>query len=198
MRDDPAPRPAATIPARGEASAAHGGAHSAAFVTGIGGRIRELRAERGLTLSELALRAGIGKATLSGLEAGTRNPTLETLYAVAGRLGVPLAALLTGGPREPMHGDSVTGELLEVFADPAATTELYRLRIRPGRRQTSPAHPPGTTEYLTVYEGVARVGPKDAAFLVAAGEHVSWVADVPHVYEATGDVEVLASLVIRY
>lgn len=172
--------------------------HSTAFTTGIGNRIRALRTERGLTLSELALRAGIGKATLSGLEAGTRNPTIETLYAVSAQLGVPLASLLSEGPREPMHGDSVTGELLEVFADGTVTTELYRLRIRPGRLQTSPAHPPGTTEYLTVYEGVARVGPKNAPFRVAAGEHMSWVADVPHVYEAEGDAEVVASLVIRY
>ncbi|MFD3516690.1 helix-turn-helix domain-containing protein [Streptomyces sp. NPDC058657] len=186
MEDHPAPGTPRTAP------------HSAAFTAGIGHRIRELRTARGLTLSELALRAGIGKATLSGLEAGTRNPTLETLYAVTGRLGVPLAELLTEGPREPLHGDSVTGELLEVFADPAATTELYRLRIRPGRVQTSPAHPPGTTEYLTVYEGVARVGPKDAPLRVAAGEHVRWAADVPHVYAAEGDTEVVASLVIRY
>ncbi|MFR9803164.1 helix-turn-helix domain-containing protein [Pseudonocardia sp. RS010] len=36
-----------------------------------------------MSLSELARRASVGKATLSGLEAGTRNPTLDTLHAVA-------------------------------------------------------------------------------------------------------------------
>src|SRR4051812_41709202 len=56
----------------------------------VGQRLRRLREERGLSLSALARAAGLGKATLSGLEHGTRNPTLETLYAVAGALGVPL------------------------------------------------------------------------------------------------------------
>jgi hypothetical protein len=31
-----------------------------------------------------------------------------------------------------------------------------------------------------------------------AGEHISWQSDVPHVYQAYGDEEVLASLVVRY
>lgn len=60
----------------------------------LGSRIRRLRVECGVSLSELARRAGIGKATLSGLETGSRNPTVETLLAVAAQLGVPLAALL--------------------------------------------------------------------------------------------------------
>ncbi|NJA56315.1 helix-turn-helix domain-containing protein, partial [Streptomyces sp. NEAU-H3] len=60
----------------------------------VGARIRELREARALSLSALARRSGLGKATLSGLEAGTRNPTLETLYAVTTALGVPLTAAL--------------------------------------------------------------------------------------------------------
>ena len=48
-------------------------------------RLRALREERGISLSTLARLAGVGKATLSGLENGTRNPTLETLYAVTAR-----------------------------------------------------------------------------------------------------------------
>ena len=58
----------------------------------VGARISTLRTERGLSLSALARAAGIGKGSLSELEAGQRNPTLDTLYAVAGPLGVPLTA----------------------------------------------------------------------------------------------------------
>lgn len=54
--------------------------------TGIGRRIRRLREERGISLSALARAAGVGKATLSGLENGTRNPTLETLWAITAEL----------------------------------------------------------------------------------------------------------------
>lgn len=66
----------------------------------VGRRLRELREERGLSLSALARRSGTGKATLSELEAGRRNPTLETLYALTTALGVSLSAALTD-PRGP-------------------------------------------------------------------------------------------------
>ncbi|WP_344749798.1 helix-turn-helix transcriptional regulator [Streptosporangium vulgare] len=51
--------------------------------------MRGLREERGISLSALARAAGVGKATLSGLENGTRNPTLDTLWAITTELGVP-------------------------------------------------------------------------------------------------------------
>ncbi|GAA0964199.1 XRE family transcriptional regulator [Actinocorallia libanotica] len=169
------------------------------FAAEIGRRIRDLRLARGISLSELAHRASVGKATLSALESGTRNPTVETLYAITAQLDVPLAAVLTdpGAPAaEAVHGESVTAELLETFEDGGCITELYRLRIRPGRRQVSPAHPEGVTEHLTVFAGTARVGPLDAPLTVPAGAHASWRSDVPHLYEADGEVH--AALLIRH
>ncbi len=171
------------------------------FAAGIGRRIRDLRQARGISLSELAHRASVGKATLSALESGTRNPTVETLYAITAQLDVPLAAVLTDpGVRaaEEVHGEAVTARLLETFDDPGCTTEIYRLHIRPGRLQTSPAHPEGVTEHLTVFSGTARVGPVDAPLVIPAGSHASWRSDVPHLYAAETGEEVHAALVIRH
>ena len=177
---------------------------AADYAAQIGVSVRRLRRERGISLSALARSAGIGKATLSGLEDGSRgNPTIETLYAIAGRLGVPIGALLpepTYAEQVPLvaiHGTAVSAALLETFADPDVDTELFRLHIRPGYEQTSPAHPPGTVEYLTVFRGTARVGRPDELHVVPSGGHVSWTADVPHVYSTVGTEDVFASLVIR-
>jgi transcriptional regulator with XRE-family HTH domain len=175
----------------------------AAFAAQVGRRIQRLRRARGLSLSELAHRAAIGKATLSGLEAGTRNPTLETLYAITAQLDVPLATVLID-PGDPIttvtavQGAAVSAVLLETFTDAAVMTELYRLRIRPGRAQLSPAHPPGVMEYLTVFSGLARVGPADDPITAGPGEHVRWAADVPHLYAAENGTEVHAGLLIRH
>ncbi|MEO3746475.1 helix-turn-helix domain-containing protein [Plantactinospora sp. B5E13] len=168
----------------------------------VGRRLRELREARGLTLSELARMAGVGKATLSGLENGSRDPRLETLYAIAAALGVPMSALTLdrGAPvstAAPVRGEAVVSTLLEVFEEPAATYELFALRIVDGVEQVSPAHPAGVTEHLTVFSGHARVGPVDAPVPVGPGEHVSWAADTPHLYAAAGPDEVRATLLIR-
>jgi XRE family transcriptional regulator, regulator of sulfur utilization len=168
----------------------------------IGRRLRALREARGVSLSALARSAGIGKATLSGLENGTRNPTLETLYAVTAQLGVPLAAVLaqpdTHGEPSVVRGQAVIGTLLEFFDDGDTTYELYRIVVPPGPAQESPAHRRGVTEHITVFQGVLCTGPVDAPVLVCAGEHHSWAADVPHVYAAVGTDEVQASLLMRY
>ena len=175
--------------------------HASTLAQEIGRRIQALRAERGVSLSELARSANLGKATLSTVEAGTRNPTLETLYAIATQLEVPLAALLAPTAvrtaSATVHGTAVTAQLLEAFTDAGISTELYRLTIRPGPTQNSPAHPRGVVEYLTVFSGTAVVGPAQAPSTVSAGGHVSFAADVPHIYRALGE-EVHASLLIRH
>ncbi|MEV0902438.1 XRE family transcriptional regulator [Actinoplanes sp. NPDC049802] len=168
----------------------------------VGQRVRRLRLERGTSLSALARAAGIGKATLSGLEHGTRNATLETLHAVAGVLGVPVTTLLLepGAPPEQMaevQGSAVTPTLIEVFREPGVTFELLHLRVRPGVSQRSPAHAPGVTEHLTAVTGVLRVGRAEEPVIVRPGEHHSWRADAAHIYEALGDEQATAVLLIR-
>lgn len=164
----------------------------------VGRRIRLLREEHGISLSELARRAGIGKATLSGLENGFRNPTLETLWAITAELGVPLASLLAAGTTSVIRGTAVEGVLLQVFEDESVTYELYRLVIPAGSTQVSPAHHEGVTEHMTIFAGVLSAGPVNAPLLAGAGEHITWRSDVPHTYATVGDEDVQASLLIRY
>jgi XRE family transcriptional regulator, regulator of sulfur utilization len=181
------------------AAASEGGARPALTegAAEVGGRVREFRERRGLSLSELARRASVGKATLSGLEAGVRNPTLDTLHAVAAALDLPLTALL-GPPPGALHGAAVEMRLLRVFDDGPVTYELYRMRIPAGLAQRSPAHHAGVTEHATVFSGVLETGPVDAPQRAGPGDHVEWAADVPHAYAALGESDVLAGLLIRY
>jgi XRE family transcriptional regulator, regulator of sulfur utilization len=169
----------------------------------VGAHVRALREAQRLTLSELARRAGIGKATLSELEAGLRNPTLETLYGLTTALGVPLSAALPAPSRgharaRTVRGAAVDATLTARFDDEDATTELYRLRIRRGRTQRSAAHAPGVTEIVLVFRGVAVVGPAGAPITVEAGAEARWRADVEHVYATATDEDVAAALLIRY
>ncbi|RKE17616.1 helix-turn-helix domain-containing protein [Streptomyces sp. TLI_171] len=169
----------------------------------VGVRLRELRTARGLSLSELARRSGLGKATLSGLEAGVRNPTLETLYALTTALGLPLSAALpvadsaAADRRSDVSGRVLDAVLLDRFEGVDAVTETYRIRIRPGGVQHSAPHTPGTTEQLTVLAGTARAGDAGSPALLGPGDHHTWAADAPHSYRAL-DGEVEAVLLVRH
>ncbi|MGH8829277.1 MAG: helix-turn-helix domain-containing protein, partial [Jiangellaceae bacterium] len=60
----------------------------------IAASLQRERRRVGLSLAEVARRAGIAKSTLSQLESGTGNPSVETLWALSLALGVPFAQLV--------------------------------------------------------------------------------------------------------
>jgi transcriptional regulator with XRE-family HTH domain len=67
---------------------------------GIGARLQAARAERGISLREVARRAGAGEGVAVAVARGTM-PAIDTLEALAGALGVSAAWLAFGeGPRE--------------------------------------------------------------------------------------------------
>lgn len=152
-------------------------------------RITLLRQDRGLTLSALAHEAGIGKGTLSELEAGSRNPTLETLYALAGPLGVPLTGILGDETGRSVSDAVVDARLLTVRRhDDGGTTEVFWLTLAAEGMRMSPPHRPGTSEHLLVARGSARVGPLGDERDLQAGESHAWRADTAHSYASLGGV----------
>ncbi|GAA2304806.1 XRE family transcriptional regulator [Streptomyces kunmingensis] len=169
----------------------------------VGRRLKGLRGERGLSLSELARRSGVGKGTLSELESGLRNPTLETLYALTTALGSPLSAVLDDPPagvrdgEGGVSGSAVTAVLLERYEDAEAATDVFRVTIADGATQDSTAHVPHTTESLMVLSGTAVVGLPEAPQTVGPGGHAHWRADAPHRYAAPHG-EVHGILFVRY
>ena len=61
----------------------------------VGGTIRALRHEKGITLPELAERATLSKGLLSKIEnSDESNPSLDTLHKIAEALDEPLAVFL--------------------------------------------------------------------------------------------------------
>lgn len=163
-----------------------------ALAAGVGARLRGARQDRGLSLSELARRAGLGKGTLSELEAGTRNPTLETLFALTTALGLPLSAAL---PSEQPPPDAVGGAVDAWLVERTGRAEVFRLRVRADAVQRSAPHAPGVTEQVLVVQGRLRLGPDQD--LLGPGQALEYPGDVPHVWRAEGG-DVSAVLVMRY
>ncbi|WP_405940165.1 XRE family transcriptional regulator [Streptomyces sp. NBC_00726] len=164
----------------------------------VGRRLRALRTGMDVSLSELARRSGVGKGTLSELESGRRNPTLETLYALTTALGRPLSAVLSdplpdgapSGQPAGVSGSAVTAVLIERYEDGEAVTDVFRVTIHAGAVQQSEAHVPGTAESLMVLAGTAVVGRPDDLSTVGPGASARWRADEPHVYSAPdGDAQ---------
>jgi transcriptional regulator with XRE-family HTH domain len=63
------------------------------FRRAVGERVKGLRMGKGLTQADVAELANIDRAEVSKFENGRHDPRLETLWRIAGALGVSVASL---------------------------------------------------------------------------------------------------------
>jgi transcriptional regulator with XRE-family HTH domain len=66
----------------------------------FGTRLRELRRAAGLTQTQLATKAGLGRSAIARLEAGVHIPSWDTVQALARALGVDCRAFEVSPPAE--------------------------------------------------------------------------------------------------
>lgn len=157
--------------------------------------VRREREGQGFSAAELARRAGVSKATISQLEAGAANPSVETLWAVATALDVPFSLFVEDGPEPPRliragqssgirAADAPYEALLLSAGAPRTRRDLYVLRAEPGQPRLSRPHPRGTVEHLVLVTGRARVGPVDDPYELGPGDYLRYAGDAPYVFEA--------------
>jgi transcriptional regulator with XRE-family HTH domain len=162
--------------------------------THIATNLRALREQRNLSIVTLAARSGVARATLTKLEAGVGNPTIDTLYALADALGAALGEVIgepntarveviRAGEGTHVHG-AVSGRLLDRIHG-HRLAEVYDISFATRARRAA-AHPQGVVESLLLTSGRLLVGPASAPIELAAGDFIRFPGDVPHLYQALG------------
>jgi transcriptional regulator with XRE-family HTH domain len=68
---------------------------NASALQAVAGNLQKWRVRRGMSVSALARAAGVSKSTISELERHSGNPSLDTLWALARALEIPLGFLFT-------------------------------------------------------------------------------------------------------
>jgi transcriptional regulator with XRE-family HTH domain len=169
--------------------------HPAPPLALIAAALRRERERAGISLAELARRAGLAKSTLSQLENGTGNPSIETLWSLGVALGVPFSRLVE--PPAPAVRVIKANDQTRLRADRAdfaasllsagsthARRDLYVMELEPGEPREAEAHIPGSVEHVVVAAGRLRTGPTDEHVDLEPGDYASFPGDVPHRYEA--------------
>jgi transcriptional regulator with XRE-family HTH domain len=161
----------------------------------MGDALRIERSRTGLSLTEAASRAGIGKSTLSVLESGAGNPSVETLWALASVYDIPLSRIID--PPAPdvevtrvadlsflESGDSAYRVALVTAGQTSRRRDLFYVTAEPGAVKTSDPHPRGTVEYVLITTGVAVVGVQGHEVRLNPGDCIRYPGDLPHSFEA--------------
>jgi transcriptional regulator with XRE-family HTH domain len=167
----------------------------------VGTNLRRLRTDQSLSLSDLSRSSGVAKATLSALESGRGNPTLETLSALAAALEIPMGDLITAADPPPVtivrsdEGTNVPGtandlRLIARFT-PGGTVEVYEAQWPKRSTRNAGGHGPGTREHVFVTRGGLKVGPLGREVGLSGGDYATFAADEPHLYEARAGTRAL-------
>jgi XRE family transcriptional regulator, regulator of sulfur utilization len=175
-------------------SAAHGAGGPVAR------NLRRWRMTREMTLAALAERAGVAKSTVSLIERGHGNPSVETISALAAALRVPFASIFHEEPpademtliREHdspviaveqvgLQGDRLTIRHL-LTRTGGALIEIYTLVLQRGAVRYADAHVTGLFEHATVCTGSVEISTDSFSEVLNTGDLLSFRADRPHSY----------------
>ena len=163
----------------------------------LAANLRRLRIARHLSLSELARATRISKATLSSIENGRANPTVDTLAGLAGALRVSIAELLEepplgevrivrGAQARVSQLDGIAQRGLDEFAVDGEL-RLAEICVAAHQAHELDAKAVGSRADVFVLEGKLIAGPVERITELTAGDYTSFPTDVPHVYEAGRD-----------
>jgi transcriptional regulator with XRE-family HTH domain len=156
---------------------------------------------RELTLTALAQQAGVAKSTVSLIERGQGNPSIDTVWALASALRVPFASLFHDDRPPAGEVTVVRADDTSVIAvDPAGLPlgglvarhlltrpggdliEIYTLALAVGAVRHSEAHASGLFEHLTITAGTVEVSSASFREVIGQGDLISFRADRPHTY----------------
>jgi XRE family transcriptional regulator, aerobic/anaerobic benzoate catabolism transcriptional regulator len=116
------PTPKIAPPRIGHTSKSEG-----AFLSTLGGRVRELRARRGMTRKMLSVEADVSERHLAQLESGEGNISVALLRRIAGALSVSIGELFER-EAEPSAEEKLLAQVLEQLPPHRVQQALARLR----------------------------------------------------------------------
>ncbi len=156
----------------------------------VGPRLKRIRSERGVTLTDLSARTGISKSTLSRLENGQRKPSLELLLPLAQAYRVPLDDLVgapeVGDPRIRLKPRRVKGRTVLPLTRQPGGVQAWKIIIPASQSTPSPRVHDGY-EWLYVLSGRMRLILGDQDWVLGVGEAVEFETVLPHWFGSTGE-----------
>ncbi|WP_457253257.1 helix-turn-helix domain-containing protein [Pedococcus sp. P5_B7] len=163
----------------------------------VGPRLKQLRAQRGVTLSALAETTGISTSTLSRLETGQRRASLELLLPLAQAYRVPLDDLVgapeVGDPRVRLKASTRNGRTVLPLTRQPGGVQAWKIIVPPSNSTPKPKAHEGY-EWLFVLSGRMRLVLGDHDLVLGPGEVAEFDTRVPHWFgsDGRGAAEVLS------
>lgn len=170
--------------------------------------LKRLRLERNLSLGQLAELCQVSKVMLSQIEKAETNPTVNTIWKIAGGLKVSYTTLLSEHSPEATLvrkedarlQRSENGVCFYGYYDTTATRnfEQFIMEIAPLSSYQSVGHQTHSEEYLTILEGELLLTANGESYQLKEADSICFVADVSHTYTNPTNKLLRAVMIIYY
>ncbi|WP_449282977.1 helix-turn-helix domain-containing protein [Leucobacter sp.] len=154
----------------------------------LGPRLRAARQERGWTLDELAGLAGMSVSTLSRLESGKRQASLELLLPLTRRLGIRVDDLLEPRDRDPRvrrRAIQRDGMTIAPLTREESEVRAFKITYHPGAPELELQVHEGH-EWLYVLSGRLELALGEQELVLSRGEAAEFDTTTPHRMRAAG------------
>jgi transcriptional regulator with XRE-family HTH domain len=173
----------------------------------VGSRLRELRAERDLSLRALAERSKLSANTVSLIERGLSSPSVDTLQRLATGLQVPISSFFE--TEEPLARLVVTRSASRVrrrcpgmtiehlgtgLADHAFASFLIMMEPDTDAQETPIEH--SGTEWVYCLDGVVEYEVDGREYRLSPGDNLLFDAALPHRWRNPGASEAQMLLIL--
>ena len=175
----------------------------------IAENLKRLRTERHLSLGQLSKLCDVSKVMLSQIEKGETNPTINTIWKIAGGLKTPYTALLERQVNNTfvvkksdiavqMSEDTHYRIYCYYSHTPQRSFELFQIELDAGYSYTSIGHSEKSQEYILVLEGQLNLTVGNESYVLESNDAVSFTASAKHIYTSGGAMPLKAAIINYY
>lgn len=176
----------------------------------FGSKIRMVRERKGLTLKDVASRAGVSESLVSQIERNRVSPAIDTLLSLATVLDINLEFLfeefktgqsvkiIRNGERRTIAEDEVRYEELAkpLESNGSYSMESYLITIPPHAHTHRGSYGHLGRELGFIIQGTAEFRYENKKYILEQGDSISFSASSPHVLANNSSVELQALWVV--
>lgn len=179
---------------------------NSSLIQNVGIDLRNLRKERNLTIDQLAQESGVSAITISNIENGRSNPTLNSLWKLSEALSVPLTKIL-GYATKPtiissysesyFINDLNNGWVVQpIFQE--ENIEVFRVSLKGKCANKVINQTKGSIEIITVMKGdlILKVG--EQQYHLSTFDSINFDSGMAHEYINPSEEDLFLNIVVKY
>jgi len=170
------------------------------MIYSFGTKLREVRERKGLTMKEVAQKAGVSESLISQIERDKISPAIDTLLNIIDVLEIDLDYIFSDFKKDRSVNIVRKGERHKIIqggvkyyqlsrtynTDEQHSIEAYIIEIEAGAERGSSEYGHPGKELGVIIKGIGEFKIGNKSYILKEGDSISFSADVPHILKNTG------------